>query len=80
MSQSLWNDEQERPLQHLRVIDLTVMVPGPYLTRILAQYGADVIKVEAVPTGDHMRELKNTASFELFNQGKRSVALLKPQE
>jgi len=52
MTFSLWNDEQERPIQHLRVIDLTIMLPGPFLTRMLAQYGADVIKVEALPKGD----------------------------
>lgn len=75
MSISLWTDEQERPLQHLRVIDLTVMFPGPYLTRLLAQYGADVIKVEAIPGGDPLRQHSNTALFELLNQGKRSVAV-----
>lgn len=75
MSLSLWNDEQERPIQHLRIIDLTVMLPGPYVTRLLAQYGADVIKVEQLPKGDPVRELKDTALFELLNAGKRSLAI-----
>ncbi len=75
MSTSLWNDEQERPIQHLRVVDMTVMVPGPYLTRMLAQYGADVIKVEVLPKGDPMRHLEQTAVFDFLNQGKRSVAI-----
>lgn len=71
----LWSDEQEKPLQHIRVVDLTVMVPGPYITRLLAQYGADVIKVEHTPAGDPMRGVKTSETFELLNQGKRSVAL-----
>lgn len=75
MSVSLWSDEQERPVQHLRIIDMTVMIPGPYMTRLLAQYGADVIKVEAMPHGDPLRHLENTAAFEFLNQGKRSLAI-----
>jgi alpha-methylacyl-CoA racemase len=75
VSISLWNDEQERPIQHLRVIDMTVMLPGPYLTRILAQYGADVIKIENLPGGDPLRQVENSSLFDLLNQGKRSVAV-----
>lgn len=75
MGVSLWSDEQERPVQHLRVIDMTVMIPGPFLTRLLAQYGADVIKVEATPDGDPLRHWPETAVFEFLNQGKRSVAI-----
>lgn len=75
MTFSLWNDEQERPIQHLRVIDLTVMLPGPFMTRLLAQYGADVIKVEQTPDGDPLRGLKGTALHEWLNQGKRSLAI-----
>lgn len=75
MPNSLWNDEIDKPLQHLRVIDLSVMLPGSFLTRLMAQYGADVIKIEAIPNGDPLRETKDTALFELLNQGKRSVAL-----
>jgi len=72
---SLWNDEQERPLQHLRIIDLSIMVTGAYLTRVLAQYGADVIKIESLPNGDPLRDPATTHLFELLNQGKRSVAV-----
>ncbi|MBI1859622.1 MAG: CoA transferase [Deltaproteobacteria bacterium] len=71
----MWSDEQERPLQHIRVVDLTIMVPGPYITRLLAQYGADVIKIEHLPNGDPLRHVKESNLFELLNQGKRSVAL-----
>lgn len=75
MSISLWNDEQEKPIRHLRVIDLTVMLTGPYITRILSQYGADVIKVEKTPDGDPLRALKDTHIFEVLNQGKKSVGV-----
>ncbi len=74
MSNILWNDEPDKPLQHLRVVDMSVMLPGPFLTRILAQYGADVVKIEATPHGDPLRALPNSATFELMNQGKRSIA------
>ncbi len=81
MSNILWNDEPEKPLQHLRIVDLTVMLPGPFLTRLLAQYGADVVKIEALPHGDPLRTLPQSAAFELMNQGKRSMALdLKQRE
>ncbi len=74
-SAPLINDEQEKPLGHLRVLDLTVMLPGPYLTRVLAQYGAEVFKVEHLPDGDPVRLVKDTALVEWLNQGKRPVAL-----
>lgn len=75
MNLTLWNDEQHRPLQHIRVLDMSVMLPGPYLTRILAQYGADVVKVEHLPKGDPLRELPDSTIFELLNQGKRSIGV-----
>jgi len=68
------------PLAGIRVIDLCNVVMGPYATQILAQYGADVIKVEP-PGGDDSR--RTGASLEegmasLFlgvNRGKRSIVL-----
>ena len=72
----LWNDEQESPLQHLRVVDLTLLLPGPFFTRILAQLGAEVIKVEGLPKGDPFRNLtESSAAIEWLSQGKKSVAL-----
>lgn len=81
MSESLWSDETIKPIQHIRVVDLSVMLTGPYLTRILAQYGAEVIKVEKGPEGDPCRKPPYTAVFDLLNQGKRSVCadLIKPE-
>jgi alpha-methylacyl-CoA racemase len=75
MSTALWNDEQDKPLQHLRIVDLTEMLAGPYLTRILAQYGAEVIKLENLSGGDPVRTLEATALSEWLNQGKRSVGI-----
>lgn len=51
------------------------MVPGPFVTRLLAQYGADVVKVEPLPDGDAIRTVPDSHLFQLLNQGKRSIAM-----
>ncbi len=68
------------PLHGYRVIDLTSMISGPLATMILADQGADVIKVENPDGGDHTRAANNrrngfSASFLNNNRNKRSVAL-----
>lgn len=68
------------PLDGYRVIDLTSMISGPLATMILADQGADVIKVENPDGGDHTRAANNrrdgfSASFLNNNRNKRSVAL-----
>jgi crotonobetainyl-CoA:carnitine CoA-transferase CaiB-like acyl-CoA transferase len=66
-------------LAGLRVIDLTVFLPGPYLTLALADHGAEVIKIEP-PDGDPTRRIgpadgPSTVYFRNLNRGKKSVAL-----
>ncbi len=64
------------PLEGVRVVEMTHMVMGPTCGMILAQLGAEVIKVEP-PVGDKTRSLggMGTSFFPLFNRGKRSVVL-----
>jgi len=64
------------PLEGVRVVEMTHMVMGPTCGMILAQLGAEVIKVEP-PVGDKTRSLggMGTSFFPLFNRGKRSIVL-----
>src|SRR3979490_3115071 len=64
------------PLAGVRVVEMTHMVMGPTCGMILAQLGAEVIKVEP-PAGDKTRSLGDmgTSFFPLFNRGKRSIVL-----
>jgi crotonobetainyl-CoA:carnitine CoA-transferase CaiB-like acyl-CoA transferase len=67
------------PFDRLRVVDFSTTIAGPHCTRLLADIGAEVIKVES-PEGDMMRTrapLRNGAStsFGQLNTGKKSVVL-----
>lgn len=66
-------------LAGIRVIDLTRILAGPYCTRLLADLGAEVIKIEP-PEGDHVRRLAplrdgESAYFGHLNCGKKSLAV-----
>ncbi|MGB9022575.1 MAG: CaiB/BaiF CoA-transferase family protein [Candidatus Bathyarchaeia archaeon] len=68
------------PLDGLRVLDLSRLMPGPLCTMILGDLGADVIKVEQPEIGDYARSapplLGNTGSaFLMLNRNKRSITL-----
>src|SRR5216684_3400540 len=68
------------PLTGIRVLDLTRLLPGAYCTQLLADMGADVIKVEEPDRGDYMRWTPplvdgQSALFNAVNRNKRSVTL-----
>ena len=70
----------DRPLDGIRVLDLSRLLPGPYATHILASFGAEVIKVERPGEGDYMRGYLPkvqgvNAAFLTINRGKKSVAI-----
>ena len=63
-----------KPLTGLRVLDFTWMLAGPYATRIFADFGADVIKVQSKKTATGA-ESNLTGYFNTWNRGKRSITL-----
>lgn len=69
-----------QPLKGLRVLDFSTLLPGPYATLLLAEAGAEVIKVEKEQGGDELRMGiprwgEYAINFGLLNAGKRSIAL-----
>lgn len=71
--------ESSRPLEGLRILDFSTTIAGPHCSRLLADMGADVIKVE-LPEGDLMRSRpvqRDGAStmFGQLNAGKKSIVL-----
>lgn len=75
------------PLEGMRVLDLTRLLPGPFCTLLLADLGADVIKVEDPALGDYLRwgppiaSSGMSAHFHTINRNKRSIGLdLKQRE
>ena len=67
-------------LAGIRVLDLSRLLPGPFLTMVLADLGADVVKIEDPRVGDYLRALPPakggiSGRFLAVNRGKRSLAL-----
>ena len=73
-------DAKGRPLDGICVLDLSRLLPGPFLTMVLSDMGADVVKVEDPRLGDYMRQIPPARAgmsgrFLAVNRGKRSLAL-----
>src|SRR6059058_6089906 len=69
-----------QPLNGIRVLDFSTLLPGPLATLILTEAGAEVIKIERPGRGDEMRSYSpkfgsDSVNFALLNRGKRSVAI-----
>lgn len=67
-------------LAGIKVVDFSTLLPGPMCSLLLAEAGAEVIKVERPASGDEMRSYlpkfgEESVNFALLNRGKRSVAL-----
>jgi CoA:oxalate CoA-transferase len=62
------------PLDGVRVVDFTELLPGPFLSQSLVDLGAQVIKIERPPYGDNARRLV-PGVFEALNRGKQSLFL-----
>ena len=74
----------ERPLSGIRVIGLEQYIAGPYCTLLLADAGAEIIKIERPGKGDPRRSMppfaekngnKKAAGFMSYNRNKKSLAL-----
>ncbi|MBI4380938.1 MAG: CoA transferase [candidate division NC10 bacterium] len=69
-----------KPLDGIRVVDLSRILAGPYCSMILADLGAEVVKVEEMPNGDEARQVGPfvegvSAYFMSLNRGKKSITL-----
>lgn len=66
----------DKPLTGLKILDFSAVYAGPICTRLLADCGADVVKVEPPNGGDLVRGPKGSSRvFDHFNTGKRSIAI-----
>ncbi|PKN80498.1 MAG: carnitine dehydratase [Candidatus Cloacimonetes bacterium HGW-Cloacimonetes-1] len=76
----------QKPLENIRVLDLTRVLAGPFCTMIMADLGAEIIKVEIPGSGDDSRAFgpfinKRSLYFLSINRGKKSISLnLKSQK
>ena len=68
------------PLKGLKILDLSTLLPGPYASMLLADLGADILRVESASRHDLVRGMKpqvdgQSAAFSYLNRGKQSLAL-----
>ena len=73
------------PLQGVRVLDLSRLLPGPYCSQLLADFGADVVKVEDVDRGDYLRDFppcgeRWSVLYDSVNRNKCSITIDLKQE
>jgi alpha-methylacyl-CoA racemase len=71
---------ERQPLAGIRVLDFSTLLPGPLASLMLAEAGAEVIKIERPGRGDEMRSYVpkfggDSVNFALLNRGKRSIAI-----
>ena len=71
---------KSQPLAGVRVLDFSTLLPGPLATLILAEAGAEVIKIERPGRGDEMRSYEpkfgtDSVNFAMLNRGKKSLAI-----
>jgi alpha-methylacyl-CoA racemase len=71
---------KQGPLADVRVLDFSTLLPGPLATLLLAEAGAEVIKIERPGRGDEMRSYTpkfgaDSVNFAMLNRGKRSIAI-----
>ena len=69
-----------QPLAGIRVLDFSTLLPGPMATLLLAEAGAEVIKIERPGRGEEMRAYRpqfgtDSVNFALLNRGKKSIAI-----
>ncbi|MYA89319.1 MAG: CoA transferase, partial [Boseongicola sp. SB0662_bin_57] len=76
MTRKPFEDRRNTPLADLRVLDLTRLAAGNMLTHMMADFGADVIKVERPGAGDDLRRFgTNETWWKAYSRSKRSLAL-----
>jgi crotonobetainyl-CoA:carnitine CoA-transferase CaiB-like acyl-CoA transferase len=72
--------QSSTPLTGVRVLDFSTLLPGPMATLMLAEAGAEVLKIERPNRGEELRDYlprfgDTSVSFAMLNRGKRSIAL-----
>jgi len=69
-----------QPLDGVRVLDFSTLLPGPMCSLLLADAGAEVVKIERPGSGDEMRSYvpkigTDSVNFAMLNRGKRSITI-----